>query len=78
MLHWHVSIVGLNTIPNYIGILPMLWSTILPPIPKNILPIHPDDPAFSQQFAGGPGDGTVPSTSGWTSNLPNATAIIHK
>ena len=45
---------------------------------KENLPIHPDDPAFSQQFAGSPRDGAVPSTFGWTSNLPHATAIIHK
>ena len=45
---------------------------------KESLPFHPDDPAFSQQFAGSPGDGAVPSTSGWTWNLCHATAIIHK
>ena len=45
---------------------------------KENLPIYPDDPAFSQQFAGGPRDGAVPSTSGWTPDLPHATAIIHK
>ena len=44
---------------------------------KENLPIHPDDPAFSQQFACGPGDEATPSTSGSVQNLPDA-AVIHK
>ena len=36
---------------------------------KENLPIHPDDPAFSQQFTGSPGDGAIPSTSGWIPDL---------
>ena len=44
---------------------------------KENLPIHPDDPAFSQQFASGPGDGATPSTSGFVPNLPHAT-VIHR
>ena len=44
---------------------------------KENLPIHPDDPAFSQQFACGSGDGATPSTSGFVPNLPHAT-VIHK
>ena len=42
---------------------------------KENLPIHPDDPAFSQQFACGPGDRAIPSTSRSVSNLPYATVI---
>ena len=41
------------------------------------LPIHPDDPAFSQQFAGSPGDGAIPSISRWIQDLSHAT-VIHK
>ena len=44
---------------------------------KKNLPIHPDDPAFSQQFACVPGDEATPSTSGSVPNLPHA-AVIHK
>ena len=44
---------------------------------KENLPIHPDDPAFSQQFACVPGDEATPSTSGSVPNLPHA-AVIHK
>ena len=44
---------------------------------KENLPIHPDDPAFSQQFACVPGDETTPSTSGSVPNLPHA-AVIHR
>ena len=44
---------------------------------KENLPIHPDDPAFSQQFAGSPRDGAIPSTSGCIPYLPHAT-VIHK
>ena len=44
---------------------------------KENLPIYPDDPAFSQQFACGPGDGAIPSTSGSVLNLPHAT-VIHR
>ena len=44
---------------------------------KENLPIHPDDPAFSQQFAGSSGDGAILSTLGSTSNLPHAT-VIHR
>ena len=39
------------------------------------LPIHPDDQAFSQQFAHGSGDGAIPSTSGSVLTLPHATVI---
>ena len=39
---------------------------------KENLPIHPDDPAFSQQFACVPGDEATPSTSGSVPNLPHA------
>ena len=42
---------------------------------KENLPIHPDDPAFSQQFAGSPGDGAIPCTSRWIPDLPHATVI---
>ena len=31
-LHWHASIVALSTILNHVGIVPLLGSTILPPI----------------------------------------------
>ena len=41
------------------------------------LPTHPDDPAFSQQFACVLGDEAMPSTSGFVPNLPHA-AVIHK
>ena len=44
---------------------------------KENLPIHPDDPAFSQQFAGSPGDGAIPSTSRSVPDLPHAT-VIHR
>ena len=44
---------------------------------KENLPIHPDDPAFSQQFACGSGDEATPSTSGFVPNLPHAT-VIHR
>ena len=44
---------------------------------KENLTIHPDDPAFSQQFACGSGDGATPSTSGFVPNLPHAT-VIHR
>ena len=44
---------------------------------KENLPIHPDDPAFSQQFAGSPGDGVISSTSRSVPALPHAT-VIHK
>ena len=44
---------------------------------KENLPIHLDDPAFSQQFACGSGDGAAPSTSGFVPNLPHAT-VIHR
>ena len=44
---------------------------------KENLPIHPDDPVFSHQFAGNPGDGAILSTSGSVPDLPNAT-VIHK
>ena len=44
---------------------------------KENLPIHPDDPAFSQQFAGRSGDGVIPSTSRWIPYLPHAT-VIHQ
>ena len=38
ILHWHIFIVALSTIPNCIGIVPLLGSTILPPIPKKTFP----------------------------------------
>ena len=38
ILHWHVFIVALNTIPNYVGIVPPIGGTILPPIPKKTFP----------------------------------------
>ena len=44
---------------------------------KENLPIYPDDPAFSQQFAGSSGDGAIPSTSRWIPDLPHAT-VIHQ
>ena len=44
---------------------------------KENLPIHPDDPAFSQQSACVPGDEATPSTSRFVPNLPHA-AVIHK
>ena len=44
---------------------------------KKNLPIHPYDPAFSQQFACFPEDEATPSTSGFVPNLPHA-AIISK
>ena len=44
---------------------------------KENLPIHPDDPAFSQQSACVPGDEATPSTSGSVPNLSHA-AVIHK
>ena len=44
---------------------------------KENLPIHPDDPAFSQQFACVSGDEAIPSTSGSVPNLPHA-AVIYK
>ena len=49
----------------------------LGPFQKKNLPIHPDDPAFSQQFACVPGDEATPSTSGSVPNLPHA-AVIHE
>ena len=39
------------------------------------LPIHPDDPNFSQQFACIPGDDAVPSTSKPKQNLPHKDMI---
>ena len=44
---------------------------------KENLPIHPNDPTFSQQFACIPGYEATPSTSGSVPNLPYA-SIIHK
>ena len=44
---------------------------------KKNLPIHPDDPTFSQQFACFPEDEATPSTFGFVPNLPHA-AIISK
>ena len=44
---------------------------------KENFPIHPDDPAFLQQFACVPGDEATPSTSESAPNLPHA-AVIHK
>ena len=41
------------------------------------LPTHPDDPAFSQQFASVPGNEAMSSTFGFVPNLPHA-AVIHK
>ena len=40
---------------------------------KENLPIHPDDPKFSQQFACVPGDGAIPHTS--KQNLPHEEVI---
>ena len=40
---------------------------------KENLPIHSDDPAFSQQFSGVPGDDAVPCTS--KQNLPHEEEI---
>ena len=44
---------------------------------KENLPIHPDDHAFSEQFAGSPGDGAISSSSRSVPDLPHAT-VIHK
>ena len=53
------------------------WEHHTSPHSKENLPIHPDDLAFSQQFACRSGDGATPSTSGFASNLPHAT-VIHR
>ena len=42
---------------------------------KENLPIHPDDPEFSQQFASVSGDKATPSTSRPKLNLPHAEVI---
>ena len=42
---------------------------------KENLPIHPDDPNFSQQFACVPGNDAVPSTSKPKQNLPHKEVI---
>ena len=42
---------------------------------KEDLPIHPDDPDFSQQFACVPGDDAVLSTSKPKQNLPHKEVI---
>ena len=42
---------------------------------KENLPIHPDDPNFSQQFAHVPGDDDIPSTSKPKQNLPHEEVI---
>ena len=44
---------------------------------KDNLPIHPDDPKFSQQFACAPKDDAIPSTSKPKQNLPHE-ELIHK
>ena len=44
---------------------------------KENLPIYPDHPAFSEQFACVSGDEATPSTSISTLNLPHA-EVIHK
>ena len=51
-----------------------MWTPYLGPLQRN-LPIHPDDPAFSQQFACAPGDEATPSTSESVPNLPHAAVI---
>ena len=76
ILHWHVFTVALSTIPNYIGICLCLGAPYFTHTTEN-LPIHPDDSAFSQQFAGSPRDGAIPSTSRSVLDLPDAT-VIHK
>ena len=45
------------------------WKHHSPKHLKDNLPIHPDDPTFSQQFIGTPSDDVVPSTS--RQNLPH-------
>ena len=43
---------------------------------KENLPIHPNDPAFLQEFACVPGDEATPYTSGSVPNLPHAAVIL--
>ena len=42
---------------------------------KENIPIHPDDPEFSKQFACAPGDDAIPSTSTPRQNLPHKEVI---
>ena len=42
---------------------------------KENLPIHPDDPEFSQQFTCAPGDDAIPSTSIPRQNFPHKEVI---
>ena len=67
----------MSTIPNYCWYSASAWEHHTLTHSKENLPIHPNDPAFSQQFACGPGDGATPSTSVSVSNLPHA-IIIHR
>ena len=77
ILHWHVFIVALGIITNYVDMVPSAWEHCTSTHTKENLPIHPDDPAFSQQFAGSHGDGAMPSTSRSVPALPHAT-VIHR
>ena len=54
--------------------MPPLGNTTLKHLKEN-LPVYPDDPEFSQQFACIPGDEATPSTSKPKQNLPHEKLI---
>ena len=74
-LHWHVCIVNFEHNPRLCWYSASTWEHHTLTHSRENLPIHPDDPAFSQQFAHASGDGAIPSTSGSVSTLPHATII---